>query len=84
MFKTIRDIAGKNISYLKRPMLYAVLEGVFIAAPYGVIALLLPGLFENRLRVHSFWGYFALIFLFFWTAHLFLPEKPRRRNACWV
>lgn len=65
MFKTIRDIAGKNISYLKRPMLYAVLEGVFIAAPYGVIALLLPGLFENRLRVHSFWGYFALIFLFF-------------------
>lgn len=46
-------------------MSYAVLEGVFIAAPYGVIALLLPGMFENRLRVPSFWGYFALILLFF-------------------
>jgi ATP-binding cassette subfamily B protein len=64
MFKTIRYIAGQNISYLKRPACYSLLEGLCIAAPYGVIALFLPDMLGSSLSEALFWHYYALILLF--------------------
>lgn len=65
MFKTIRNIAGQNVGYLKQPACYSVLEGFCIAAPYGVMALFLPDMLQGGLSAPYFWHYYALILLLF-------------------
>ena len=65
MFTTIRRVAGNGVNYLRIPMVYAALEGFCIAAPYGVIAFMLPGVFEGRLQQDVFWTGFLLIVLLY-------------------
>ena len=71
MFTTIRKVAGNGVNYLRIPTVYAALEGFCIAAPYGVIAFMLPGVFEGRLQQDVFWTGFLLIVLFYGLRILF-------------
>ena len=65
MFKTIKKVTGNGVNYLGIPLIYAALEGFCIAAPYGVIAFMLSGMFDSRLQLDMFWIGFLLIAVLF-------------------
>lgn len=65
LLKTLRKITDDNVSALKTPMITAVLEGFFVAAPYAILAMTLPDILRGRMDYPTFllW-YTALILVF--------------------
>jgi ATP-binding cassette subfamily B protein len=75
VFKTLRKVTGDDLSYLKTPLIAAMLEGLFVAAPYVILALMLPGILRNGMSSAVFWyGYAALVFSFAVRAFLSLKS----------
>lgn len=75
LFKTLRKVTGDDLPYLRAPLTAAVLEGVFVAAPYVLLALMLPDVLLGRMEVTSFcFWYAALMFTFIVRAFLSLKS----------
>ncbi|KIX14277.1 ABC transporter ATP-binding protein [Dethiosulfatarculus sandiegensis] len=74
MLKTIKNICGQDIGYLKSPLVYSVVEGALLAAPYIVLAFLLPGLLLAGQPDNEFWVSYGLIALFF-ALRIFVTRK---------
>lgn len=65
MIATLRKITGNNIDVLKRPLTCAFIEGLCIAAPYAILAIILPSLLRNSLAPSHFWWMYGVIILMF-------------------
>jgi ATP-binding cassette subfamily B protein len=65
LFNTLRKVTGDNLSYLHPPLIAAVLEGLFVAAPYGILAVMLLNILRGHMEAAAFWYWYAALVLSF-------------------
>ncbi|WP_321414565.1 ABC transporter ATP-binding protein [uncultured Desulfobacter sp.] len=68
---TLKKVAGGKADYMNAPVAAAVLEGLFVAAPYVILALILPNILEGKMAENRFWFWYAALLLCFGLRALF-------------
>jgi len=64
-FSTLSRVTDDNLDDLKPPMVYAVLEGLFAAIPFAVLACVLPDILAGRLTRQGFCYWYLVLLLTF-------------------
>ena len=78
---TLKKITNGNISYLNAPVAAAVLEALFVAAPYALLALILPDILTGRMATATF-GYWYMALLFCFAMRAFFSLKSYGGGMC--
>lgn len=62
---TLQKVTGDNLNYLKPPLCAAVFEAFFVAAPYGILAIILPTILRGEMQWATFGYWFAALVITF-------------------